>query len=93
MNATNETADRDSLVKALESTWHERAVDVQRFGLKYDTTAIHPVATGWVVPVASGVGTGSAYELVKMISSLQELAEQKSHLSISLFLDPFAKAS
>ncbi len=93
MTHTRTDSDRIVLVNALRLTRGVRADEVNRFGLQIDEAGIRPVNTGWVVPVASGVATGSAFELARTLTSLQDLAEQKSHLSISLFLDPFAKAS
>jgi hypothetical protein len=44
----------------------------------------------WAVPIASGAAGGSSYDLMRAIERIQELAEQKTQLELSIYLDPFA---
>ena len=81
--------DKQRILKALDELWLERRNDVERFGLTVEKTHIAPMYGGWVVPVASGSAGGTGYELARTLTSLQELAEQRTSLSISLYLDPF----
>lgn len=83
------TSDRERLIKALDEVWRERRGDVERFGLTIETAHVAPMYGGWVVPVASGAAGGTGYDLARTLTSLQELAEQRTALSISLYLDPF----
>jgi hypothetical protein len=89
MNVNNET-DRLRLIKALEEVWIERRDEVEQFGLAIEKDHVAPMYGGWVVPVASGIQGGSAYELVRTLTNLQEITEAKTSLSVSLMLDPFA---
>ncbi len=90
---TNGTSDRDRLVRALDEVWTAESSDVKRWGLAFHRDKIAPMYGGWVVPVATGVQGGNAYDLVRSIGHLQELVEQRSSLSISLMLDPFASSN
>lgn len=86
---SNSTSDRDRLVRALDEVWSTESQDVSKWRLAFLREKIAPMYGGWVVPVASGVQGGNAYDLVRAIGHLQELVEQRSALSISLILDPF----
>lgn len=74
---------------ATADAFRECREDVERFGIEADPSAITRVADGWVIPVGTGVETGSAYELARILDRLQEQIESRSQLSVSLFLDPF----
>lgn len=61
----------------------------KQFGLCFDPQGIRSEYGVWTVPVASGVAGGSAYDLSRAISHIQEETERLTHLSINLFLNPF----
>lgn len=82
----------DLLLVALRNVLREHSASVHQFGLRVLEDKVRPVQTGWAVPVASGVQTGSAYELARALERIQEDAEKQTSLSISLYLDPFAQS-
>ena len=90
---TQHTVERGRLMQALGDVWASESMDVGKWRLVYAPDGIQPMYGGWVVPVSAGVHGGNAYELVRAISHLQELAEVRSSLSISLMLDPFSNGN
>lgn len=81
--------DRERVLRALDEAWRDEA-GAKVFGLRYLPDRIHEAYGAWVVPVASGVGGGSAFELLRVINRLEDFAASRSQLDVSLFLDPFA---
>jgi hypothetical protein len=79
--------DRSRLVEALSALWHSEPA-VQKHHLQFDAARIKHLHGGWVVPVTTPDENGEAWELVKAISSLEESAERKTQLSVTLMLDP-----
>lgn len=90
---SDESDQLPALTDAIHHAWKAEAAGVNQFGLEPLVGRIKPEYGGWSVPVASGVPTGNAYELTRLLERLQEIAENKSHLSITFFLDPFAAPS
>lgn len=81
------------LIEAIRLAWEREAVGVAQFGLEPVLAGIQSVASGWAVPIVSGIPTGSAYELARTIDRLQEIVESESEQSVTLYLDPFRGAS
>ncbi len=85
---TTEMQERERILKALETAWKEEQ-GVHKFGLQYQPDRItHDRYGTWVVPVASGIPTGSAYELGRVLEHLQEITETHSQLDVNVFLTP-----
>jgi len=74
---------------ALKRAWNEDK-GVEQFKLSILEEQIRPAGGGFAVPVASGTETGSASDLARTLSHLQDLAETYSGQSLTLYLDPFA---
>jgi hypothetical protein len=89
MNQHNQST-IENLSKAIKYAWEKEQSGVAQFGLAAVPAGIMPAASGWTIPVASGVPTGSAYELARLLDRLQEHIEATSKMSVTLFLDPFA---
>lgn len=85
-------SERDRLLKALQDVWR---IDegVRRFNLAFEPDRIEQRYGGWIVPVASGVPTGSAYDLARALDHLREVMEQQTSLSVSVFLKPLANGT
>ncbi len=81
-------ADRDKLLTALDAIWRRENEGVRQFGLTYDPSGVRPAYGGWIVPVASGVEGGSAYDLTRLLDRLSELTEAQTSLSVNVLLDP-----
>jgi hypothetical protein len=79
--------ERDRILKALEVAWKEEE-GVRKFGLEYQQDRIAQRNGAWVVPVASGIPTGSSYELGRVLEHLQEITESHSHLEVNVLLTP-----
>ena len=80
MTQTNGTA---TLIDALRKAWSQEQRSVQLFGLSFVEKDIRFTGDGYSVPVASGVQTGSAVDLARTLTHLQELTEQRSGISVT----------
>jgi hypothetical protein len=78
--------DQANLMNALQDVW-QKDPNVARFGLRYSPERVEFDYGAWIVPVASGTSTGSAYELAAALTKVQEAVEQKLQAEVTLYLD------
>ncbi len=88
---THANGDRAKLEAALREAWQQFESGVSAFDLRYLAEGIDHRPYGWVVPVASGIATGSARELSRLLDQLGEAVETKSHLDVTLYFNPRLK--
>ena len=88
---THANGDRQRLESALHDAWQQFAGKVKEFDLHYAADGIDQRPYGWVVPVASGVTSGSAYELTQLLSQLGEAVETRSRMDVTLYFNPRMK--
>jgi|GEM_PF-1094157 len=77
----------ENLSRAIKSAWEKEASGIAQFGLTAVPARIAQASSGWTIPVASGIQTGSAYELARVLDRLQEHIEVSNQFSVTLFLD------
>lgn len=82
---TPDNANREKVLGALQHAWRcEKGV--KAFDLRYEPDRIVWRQGSWEVPVASGVSSGSSYELGRVLEHLQEVTEEQAQLPVNVFL-------
>ena len=87
MDSAEQLQQRQTLLKALKESWEE-TTGVRQFNLAYVPDKIRCYEHGWSVPIALGPAAGPSRALNNTLDELQDRVEERSHLVVSLFLDP-----